>query len=95
MSNIIDDIRAEADQDVISVFSLACFDQNHIHDVHQVHKKEIDQEMLHQNISIVDSVILQGKDNPGLYAGSELIAALKFIREHSDEDWVRLRVLKD
>lgn len=92
MSNIIDDIRAEADQDVISVFSLACFDQNHIHDVHQVHKKEIDQEMLHQNISIVDSVILQGKDNPGLYAGSELIAALKFIREHSDEDWVRLRV---
>jgi hypothetical protein len=69
---------------------------NNVHDVHHVHSLENEADAkradIERHVSIAESVIIQAKDNAGLYAGSEFINAMKFIREQSDEDWVRLRV---
>ena len=69
---------------------------NNVHDVHHVHSSENEADAkradIERHVSIAESVIVQAKDNAGLYAGSEFIHAMKFIREQSDEDWVRLRV---
>jgi len=69
---------------------------NNVHHVHYVHHSENDADgqraEIERSVSVVERVIAKAKDNAGLYAGSEFIHAMKFIREKSDEEWVRLRV---
>ena len=69
---------------------------NNVHHVHHVHFSENEADAqraeIERHVSVAESVIVQAKDNAGLYAGSEFINAMKFIRGKSYEDWVRLRV---
>jgi len=86
---LIEELRNEADKLGNIVF---LSDQNERNNVHHVHELDVEQKELEKHTSTVESVIERAKENAGLYACSEFIEAMKFIREHADEEWVRLRV---
>ena len=99
MMNIIDEVRAEAEKTaaVDSTFFLSS--QNERNDVQYVqyvqppeNAQELNNVELEKHIATVDSVIDRAKENPGLYASTEFVEAMKFIREADDEAWFRCRV---
>ena len=95
MTSITDELRQEAEQTGDAYFPSECIEQNKVHHVHHVHKTENGQEVgkldIEKQVATIKNVIERAKENPGLYASSEFIEAMKFIREHDDEFWVALR----
>ena len=99
MKSIIDEIVGEVEKLAAtdSTFFLSSQNgPNDVHHVHHVHPSENTQEAekaeLEKHIATVESVIERAKENPGLYASTEFIDAMKFIREADDEAWIRCRV---
>ena len=95
MTSITDELRQEAEQTGDAYFPSECIEQNDVHHVHHVHKTENGQEVgkldIEKQVATIKNVIERAKENPGLYASSEFIEPMKFIREHDDESWVTLR----
>jgi len=95
MSEITDELRQEAEQTGDAYFPAECIEQNDVHHVHHVHKTEngqaAEKQDIEKQVATIKSVIERAKENPGLYASSEFIEAMKFIREHDDESWFTLR----
>ncbi|MCX6178154.1 MAG: hypothetical protein NT163_02085 [Chlorobiales bacterium] len=92
MTSIMDELRLEAEQPGEIISFPKQNKPNDVHHVHHVHTLESEQKELEKHIMTVESVIERAKVNAGLYACSEFIEAMKFVREHADEEWVRLRV---
>ncbi|MFZ4525662.1 MAG: hypothetical protein ACOYOE_08965 [Chlorobium sp.] len=99
MTNIIDELRVEAEKPAAtdSTFFLSSQNErNDVHHVRNVHKPENTQEAekvdLEKHVATVYGIIERAKENPGLYASAEFIDAMKFIREVDDEAWIRCRV---
>ena len=71
-------------------------EKNDVHDVHHVHTLEgtpkADKIELEKHVATVESIIERAKENAGLYASTEFIEAMKFVRDADDEAWIRCRV---
>ncbi len=74
--------------------SCSDIEQNHVHLVHHVHRDNdaTTEADLERYVAEVDDLIAQAKDNPGIYASSSFIGAVKLIRELDEASWYRIRV---